>query len=145
MFAESAGPATGGDPLDDRAFITIRHENGSISSISYQAAGDNAGPIERLEVFGGGRTAIVDEWDRIELWSANRRSTARGGRNKGHEAEIDAFLAACRQGGAWPISWSDIYGTTWASLMAMRSLREGRPIGIMETSESAIDSTVVGL
>jgi len=24
-------------------------------------------------------------------------------------------------------------------------LREGRPIGIMETSESAIDSTVVGL
>ena len=145
VFAESAGPATGGDPLDDRAFITIRHENGSISSISYQAGGDNAGPIERLEVFGGGRTAIVDEWDRIELWSANRRSTARGGRNKGHEAEIDAFLAACRHGGAWPIPWRDIYGTTWASLMAMRSLREGRPIGIMETSDSTIDSTVVGL
>src|SRR6266850_2083061 len=143
VFAESAGPATGGDPLDDRAFITIRHENGSISSISYQAGGDSAGPIERLEVFGGGRTAIVDEWDRIELWSANRRSTARGGRNKGHEAEIDAFLAACRHGGAWPIPWRDIYGTTWASLMTMRSLREGRPIGIMETSDSTIDSTVV--
>jgi len=137
VFAESSGGAGGGDPLDDRAFITLRHEDGSISSISYQAGGDKAGPVERVEVFGGGRTAIVEEWDRVELWSGNRRTTARGGRDKGHAREIQAFLEACRGGGAWPISWRDLYGTSWASLMTMRSLRESRAIGADETSDAA--------
>jgi len=135
VFAESAGSAGGGDPLDDRAFITLRHEDGSISSISYQAGGDKAGPAERIEVFGGGRTAIVEEWDRIELWSGNRRTTARGGRDKGHAREIEAFLDVCRSGGAWPISWRDLYGTSWASLMTMRSLRESRPISASDVRD----------
>jgi len=139
VFAESAGAAGGADPLDDRAFITLRHEDGSISSISYQAGGDKAGPVERLEIFGGGRTAIVEEWDRIELWSGNRRTTARGGRNKGHEREIQAFLDACRGGGEWPIAWGDLYGTSWASLMAMRSLRESRAVNADETGDAASD------
>jgi len=139
VFAESAGAAGGADPLDDRAFITLRHEDGSISSISYQAGGDKAGPVERLEIFGGGRTAIVEEWDRIELWSGNRRTTARGGRNKGHEREIQAFLDACRGGGEWPIAWRDLYGTSWASLMAMRSLRESRAVNADETGDAASD------
>ena len=143
VFAESAGAAGGGDPLDDRAFITLRHEDGSISSISYQAGGDKAGPVERIEVFGGGRTAIVEEWDRVELWSGNRRTTARGGRDKGHAREIEAFLEACRGGGAWPISWRDLYGTSWASLMAVRSLRESRAIAASETSDGGADRDIV--
>jgi len=95
--------------------------------------------VERLEIFGGGRTAIVEEWDRIELWSGNRRTTARGGRNKGHEREIQAFLDACRGGGEWPIAWRDLYGTSWASLMAMRSLRESRAVNADETGDAASD------
>jgi predicted dehydrogenase len=143
VFAESSGSSAGGDPLDDRVFITIRHENGSISNISYQAGGDRTGPTERIEVFGGGRTAVVEGWDTVELWSANRRVTARGNKDKGHKAEVGAFIAACRNGGAWPISWGDLYGTTWASLMAVRSLREGRPISSVETSSETTDPVLV--
>ena len=83
----------------------------------------------------------MEEWDRIELWSGNRRTRARGGRNKGHDREMQAFLEACRSGGAWPISWRDLYGTSWASLMAMRSLRETRPINADETGGEGLDST----
>jgi hypothetical protein len=55
--------------------------------------------------------------------------------DKGHNAEIEAFLQACRQGGSWPIPWSELYGSTWASLKAVESLRTGVPAWSDEYSE----------
>ena len=73
-------------------------------------AATGASRRERIEVFGGGRTALVDAWDRIELWQGGRPSEASGGKDKGHRAEFEAFLAACRAGGAWPIPWEQLHG-----------------------------------
>ena len=53
-----------------------------------------------------------------------------GGKNKGHANELESFLRACRSGGAWPIPWEQLYGVTWASLMAVQSIREGRAIDL---------------
>jgi predicted dehydrogenase len=113
---------------DDRVFITVRHANGSVASISYQAGGDRSGPTERIEVFGGGRTAVMEGWDEIALWSPEGSRRQRGGRDKGHAAELDAFVRACRAGGPPPISWEHLLGTTWASLAAVQSLRDGLPV-----------------
>src|SRR5205823_2057113 len=113
---------------DDRLFISMRHENGAISSISYQAGGDRAGPAERIEVFGGGRTGIVEGWDAIELWRDGRVEREKGGKDKGHARELERFLETCRSGGDWPIPWGELHGVTWASLAAVRSLRDGAPV-----------------
>jgi predicted dehydrogenase len=139
VFAESVAKLGGIETTDDRVFITLRHADGSVSSISYQAGGDRSGPAERIEVFGGGRTATLSDWNRIETWHQGRRRRASGGKDKGHAAELGAFVRACREGGPWPILWEHIYGTTWASLMAVRSLRTGYPIGIDEPLEAAAD------
>lgn len=128
VFAESAGKVGGVETTDDRVFISMRHANGSISSISYQAGGDRAGPTERIEVFGGGRTGVVERWDEIELWRDGRQTHAKGGKDKGHATEVEAFLTTCRRGGAWPISWDDLHAVTWASLAAVQSLRDGLPV-----------------
>jgi predicted dehydrogenase/threonine dehydrogenase-like Zn-dependent dehydrogenase len=128
VFAESVGLVGGIGTSDDRVFITIRHENGGISNVSYQAGGDRSGPTERLEVFGGGRTAVLESWDTVEMWAGNHRTRAKGGKNKGHAAGLAAFVNACHHGGAWPIPWAHIYGTTWAALAAVESLRVGLPI-----------------
>jgi predicted dehydrogenase/threonine dehydrogenase-like Zn-dependent dehydrogenase len=130
VFAESVAMTGGIETTDDRVFITIRHENGSISSISYQTGGDSAFPAERIEVFGGGRTAVIDAWKEGELWSGKRRERFSAAKDKGHTAEFSAFIETCRSGGKWPISWEEIYGVTWASLMAVRSLREGIPFSV---------------
>ena len=127
----SAGAAAG------RPRSTMRHENGSISSV-VPPAGDRMASGERIEVFGGGRTAVMDDWNRILLWSDGRCTKVRGGRDKGHAAEVHAFLAACRTGGAWPISWPDLYATTWASFAAVRSLKEGEPV--WNTEAAAVES-----
>lgn len=130
VFAESVGKAPGLETTDDRVFITLRHADGSISNISYQAGGDRAAPPERFEVFGGGRTATCEQWDKIDFWRGERHSTESGGKEKGHAAEFAAFVEACRRGAGWPIPWDQLYGTTWASLMAVRSLREGVAIDL---------------
>jgi predicted dehydrogenase/threonine dehydrogenase-like Zn-dependent dehydrogenase len=128
VYAESVAKTGGVETTDDRVFITIRHRNGSISSISYQAGGDKAFPAERIEVFGGGRTAVVDSWNEIQLWTGNRCRKISGKKDKGHAAEFSAFLSACRDGGSWPIPWEQLYSVTWASLAAVQSLREGFPV-----------------
>jgi len=127
-YAESVVKVGGVETADDRVIILLRHQNGSISSVSYQAGGDRAFPSERIEVFGGGKTAVSEAWDRIQLWNGNRCTVARGNKDKGHMAEFSAFVQVCKNGGPWPIPWDHLYAVTQASLAAVRSLREGIPI-----------------
>jgi predicted dehydrogenase len=138
VYAESVAMNRGLETTDDQVFITVRHANGGVSNVSYQAGGDRAGPVERIEVFGGGRTAVIDEWDAVTLWKGERRTEEKGNKDRGHAAGFKAFVDAVRRGGAWPISWEETYGTALASLMAVRSLREGLPVTL--TEEPAVES-----
>ena len=126
VHAESAVADGGAGAADARVFITLRHRNGSASSVSYQTGGDPAFPAERLEVFGGGRTAVVEGWDEVALWSGGRATRVRGKHDLGHKAALEAFTAACRTG-RWPVPWPELHGVAEASLLAVRSLREGLP------------------
>jgi predicted dehydrogenase/threonine dehydrogenase-like Zn-dependent dehydrogenase len=127
VYAESVTTKGRTESGDDRVFITLRHENGCVSSVSYQAGGDRAFPSERIEIIGGGRTATVEAWDQVQMWNEGQCQRVSTHKDKGHEAGFKAFVTACREGGRWPISWRDLYGVTWASLTAARSLREGIP------------------
>jgi predicted dehydrogenase len=135
VFAESVGAARGLETSDDQVFITLRHENGSISNVSYQAGGDRSAPMERFEVYGGGRTALVEEFHTVNLYRNEKVKEENGERDRGHSNGFKAFMDACRTGGPWPISWKELYGTMWASLMAVRSLREGVAVDIDSTDD----------
>jgi len=127
LYAESVGKRGALQTTDDRVFLTLRHEDGSVSSISYQAAGDASLPKERIEILGNGRAAVSDNWGALTLWSGGRMTTARGGKDKGHASELSHFLDACTSGDAWPIPWEELYAVCEASFLAVRSLREGMP------------------
>ncbi|EYF03871.1 bi-domain-containing oxidoreductase [Chondromyces apiculatus] len=126
VYAESVGKVGGLDTTDDRVFITLRHHDGSVSSVSYQSGGDRALPPERIEIFGGGKVAILDGWDTLEIWANGEVQRERAGKDKGQKDELEAFFRACR-GGVPPIPWEHVLGVTEASLLAVRSLREGFP------------------
>jgi predicted dehydrogenase len=137
VYAESVAKSGGIETSDDRVFITLRHTDGSISSISYQTGGDSAFPAERIEVLGGGRTAVIDAWQNVDLWCNGKPERSSARKDKGHQEEFAAFLSACRSGGPAPIPWDQLYGVTWASLMAMRSLREGSPFALEDSEAEA--------
>jgi predicted dehydrogenase/threonine dehydrogenase-like Zn-dependent dehydrogenase len=141
VFAESV-VKNGLETSDDRVFITLRHADGSVSSISYQTGGDGAFPAERIEILGGGRTAVIDGWQDVELWRNGKQKRRPAKRDKGHQEEFAVFLSACRTGGPAPIPWDHLYGVTWASLMAVRSLREGCPYTVEAFQEQSFQEEV---
>ncbi|TMK57576.1 MAG: hypothetical protein E6G60_16685 [Actinobacteria bacterium] len=53
-------------------------------------------PKERLEVLGGGISAVLDDFCRLDVYRGGRRKTWRSRRDKGHRATIARFLAAVR-------------------------------------------------
>lgn len=128
VFAESVVTRDSRETSDDQVAITMRHADGSLSSIVYHAAGDAAGPRERFEVFGGGRTAVLDGWNEGELWAGHRRVRFKGKRDKGHNAEVAAFFEAVRKGGPSPIPLDQLIAGARASFAAVRSLRSGEAI-----------------
>ena len=130
VFAESAGGASE-NVKDDQAFITLRHANGSVSCIAYWSGGDRALPKERVEIAGGGRMAILDDFRTVTLAHEGRVSHKRlGSQDKGHAAEIGEFLQALRTGESAPIPWTDLRAVTKASILAVRCLREGTPFDV---------------
>lgn len=128
VYAESAGGPHAPEITDDQCFITLRHANGSVSNIAYLAGGDKACPKERIEVCGGGATAILDDFRELTVYSRGRRTVEKSRQDKGHTAEITAFADAISGARPAPISWEELRTTTLASLMAVQSLREGLPV-----------------
>jgi hypothetical protein len=74
---------------------------------------------------------VIDDFRTVTL-CRNGRTTRKKlrGQDKGHRAEIAAFADWLVKGGAAPISWPELRAATLASLMAVRSLREGLPIDL---------------
>jgi predicted dehydrogenase/threonine dehydrogenase-like Zn-dependent dehydrogenase len=131
VFAESVGGPQAPAITDDQCFITMRHANGSVSSVAYLAGGDKSFPKERVEVLGGGRLAVIDDFQEVVTSVDGRRKTIRGWRqDKGHAAEVAAFTKALTEGGPAPISWEELRGVSLAAILAVRSLREGAPLEV---------------
>jgi predicted dehydrogenase/threonine dehydrogenase-like Zn-dependent dehydrogenase len=132
VFAESIGGANAPAICDDQCFITLRHANGSITSVGYLAGGDKAFGKERVEVIGGGRVATIDDFRTVTTCAGGKTKRYKlGGQDKGHIAEIRAFAETVSTGGAAPISFAELKAVSLAAILAVRSLREGMPLELI--------------
>ncbi len=115
-------------PPEDDVLIELRFANGSIGTIGYFARGAKSVPKERIEVHGAGRSAVIDNFSRVELFAGGRR-TRRACAGKGQAEEIAAFVAGIREGRA-PIPLTSLLATSLATLGALQSLRDGSRVRI---------------
>lgn len=127
VYAESVAAPGNQTITDDQCFITLRHANGSVSSVGYLAGGDKAFPKERIEVFGGGRVAAIDDFKAVTTSHHGRTKITKMAQDKGHQAEVQQWAQAVSAGGPAPISWPELRAVSLASILAVRSLREGHP------------------
>lgn len=112
----------------DTLSIVVKFSDGSVGNINYFANGDRALPKERVEVFGGGRSAVLDDFRQLELWRDGKRKTSkRLSQDKGFDQELAAFVAAVRDGNEMPIAWRSLALTTLVTLRIEDSLRSGKP------------------
>jgi predicted dehydrogenase len=126
VFAERASSA---ETADETA-ILARIDNGSVASIGYFAGGDRSFPKERIEIFGGGRIAVIDDFKSVTFSKDGRTRTVKTGLDKGHGAELEAFFDAIRNGTP-PVAYDSILNTTRASLAVMESLATGMPVEVI--------------
>jgi predicted dehydrogenase len=120
----------GGKYRDDNLSMTFTFPDGSIGVVDYLANGDKSFPKERLEVFCGGRVAVLDDFRALEMVHDGRRTVTRKAQDKGWYSEWVAFVRAIHEGSEPPIPYEQLVGVTKATFAAMESLRGGQNVNI---------------
>jgi predicted dehydrogenase len=116
---------------DDNVAIVMRFADGSIGTITYTALGDDRFGKERIEVYGEGRVAVIEDWRSVELTAGGRTARARSrNQDKGFAEEMRRFLAAVRAGGPMPIVFEQSLASSRATLAAVESLRTGSAVAL---------------
>ena len=126
VYALSVASDNARMPDQDDVAISIRFRNGSVGQIGYYACGDKSLNKERIEIFGGGQSCIIDDFRSGEHYVAGSRQTLKLP-GKGHREEVKAFLRAIRDGGASPIPLESLALTSAATFAVLDSLRTGLP------------------
>jgi predicted dehydrogenase/threonine dehydrogenase-like Zn-dependent dehydrogenase len=93
------------EPREDCVAATMTFPDGSVAQLVYSAIGDASLPKERLEVLGEAGAAVLDDFRELRLHVGGREEVEKGKRDKGHAAELAAFLDACQTGReVWPVA-----------------------------------------
>jgi predicted dehydrogenase/threonine dehydrogenase-like Zn-dependent dehydrogenase len=108
------GTGSGETLLAEDFVISLRFPNGSLASITYTSAGHPSGGKERVEIMGGGRTLLIDDFRSITV---DGKSSKGSGQDKGHTAQAQAFSGAISEGDSTlaPLFFSSMRATLRAA------------------------------
>lgn len=127
--ADAAGLTHGG--CDDLT-VTLSFADGSLATIIYTAQGDSSFSKERFECFASGTVIAIDNFLTLSVTEKGRTRTekAKLGQDKGHRAELEAFVRAVTAGGTAPVDEAELIETSLATIAVLDSLREGRRVSL---------------
>ena len=112
-------------------FISLKFADGSNGTIAYLAEGDRALPKERIEIFGEGRSFVIDDFRRSSAFRGGKETTKRSmGQDKGQADEVRTVCSAVLSGGEFPISLDDLCATTRATFRTNDSLKSGTALDV---------------
>jgi len=114
----------------DNVAATIRFANGSAGTITYAANGDRGLDKERLEVFGGGRAAVLDDFRELAMASGGKRTLKKSSPDKGHRAEMQALIEAVRRGAPSPVPFEQAVMSMRATFAIVQAITTGKPVPI---------------
>jgi predicted dehydrogenase len=132
MTVQARALASASQPDDSSVLVSLRFANGSEGTIHYLVNGDRSFSKERVEVFGSGAVAVLEDFRRLEMTRFGRKTTviSRWRQDKGHRAEWQAFAECIRSGGSEPIPLDSIVSTTLTTLCIARARATGETIAI---------------
>jgi predicted dehydrogenase/threonine dehydrogenase-like Zn-dependent dehydrogenase len=89
-------PPRPGGRVQDQWALTLSYPGGALAQVQYISAGSPALAKERIEVHAGGSSWVLDDFRELEHLPAKGASRSWREADKGHRAEIEAFVRACR-------------------------------------------------
>src|SRR6266850_3014938 len=133
VFAEAVTTAKGSIVSEDSVFITLQFGDGSNGVIAYLAEGDSSLQKERIEIFGEGKTFVIEDFRSARLYAGGheKKETLRQ-QDKGQPEETRAACAFVAEGKPAPITLPELEATTRATFRIRDSLRTGQPMKVMQ-------------
>ena len=122
----------GNGPIrEDKMSMLLGFADGSVGTVHYFANGSKSYPKETLEIFGDGRVIRMENF-RVTTGYGFKgfRSFRTWRQDKGHRAEIAAFVERVSVGGTPLIPFEEIVNVTRASFAAVESARTLKVIKI---------------
>lgn len=112
----------------DNVAATVAFEDGSVAVIQYLSTGAAGLGKERVEILGGGRTAVIDDFASISIWDPRPRTVAnkKGKVDKGHFQILSNFHDAITGRAPAGVTAIDGWRATWCARAALDSLVSGR-------------------
>lgn len=126
------GAGTGKAPLlNDDFIMTLVLSDGSVATIVYSASGSAGMDKEYVEVFGGGRSAVIRDFRSAQLYGPGTASKKIGGRtqDKGQAAMIAALMDGLKTGTP-AVAPDSAFRTTLATVLAVQSMGSGKTLGV---------------
>jgi predicted dehydrogenase/threonine dehydrogenase-like Zn-dependent dehydrogenase len=134
-FIDLAHALAGGDIAsvyaigrNDDIIVTMQHVNSSVSTIAYTASGDPSSGKERIEVFGGGMSALIDDFRVTTVVRGGNRDVLDTAQDKGHREELARFVGMVVTGAPPPSTLAAVLHSSAATIAAIESLGAGAPI-----------------
>lgn len=120
-----------GQVQSDTLSITLSFPTGSIGTIHYFANGDGSMPKERIEVFGGGICAELNNFRNLKIYGGRAAGKRRYlNQVKGFEEETAAFVSALQNDRPSPISFAELMSTSRAAIAVQNAIVAGKKVQI---------------
>lgn len=117
--------------LNDNVSMLLTFENGSIANITYCADGSAAMAKESVEVFGGGRCALINDFKETVFYTETGQIEVEKlpAQDKGQKAMLEAWLSGLRQGTPC-VSFECLMSNSLATILAVESLATATTLDI---------------
>jgi polar amino acid transport system substrate-binding protein len=131
VFAEAISSKQDKELDVDSVFITLKFSDGSNGSIGYLSEGDKALAKERVEIFGAGRSFVLDDFKSASSFKDGRENQITlKVQDKGQLDQVKAICESVSSGGTPPIRLEELVSTTRATFRVLDSLREHLPMEV---------------
>jgi len=99
----------------DEGIVTLEFADGSVGTLAYTGAGSSGAGKERIEVFAGGATFVLDDYRSLEVFGFEAVGTRTRTVEKGQREQLENFYGALCGEGDLGVTAEDGYRATWCA------------------------------
>lgn len=125
VFAECISTNNSQIKSDDNIVIIVKFSDGSVGNLTYVANADKSLAKEHLEIFGGGKAGLIQDFRSGVIYKNNGEEKLKLS-GKGQKQGVQEFIRSLNEGTQSPISFESLYLTTLTTFKIQDSLITGQ-------------------
>lgn len=125
----------------DNVTIVVQFDGGSTGTLCYSTVGDKSASKERLEVYGGGCVAVLDDFRELEIVQNGKKSKSKSlNQNKGQRIQMEKTTEAFRKGRS-PIPFDELVACMRTIFGARQSIATGERVRLVSQEQREYEFT----